>query len=713
MRQVFQSRQTGKGEIVEVPVPSLKEGHLLIQTTKSLISLGTERMLVKFGQSNWIDRAKQHPDKVKQVIQKIKTDGLIPAINTVSNALAKPVPLGYCNVGIVRGVGRGIYGFKLGDRVISNGSHAELVCVPENLCAKIPDNVDDVTAVFTVLSSIALQGIRLINPTIGESVVVMGLGLIGLLACQILKANGCRVIGFDLDENKVALAKKFNVAAYVLKEGVDPVTLATSFSKGNGVDAVLITAATKSNAPIEQAPKMCRKRGRVVLLGVVGLELSRADFYKKEISFQVSCSYGPGRYETNYEKKGLDYPIGFVRWTEQRNFDAVLNLMSEGNIKTVELVSEVVPIDNVERAYDLVASSRDVLGIVLDYQGGVDVNKKSISLAVPSIIEAKPGIPVVGFIGAGGFTSVVLMPAFHKCQTRLKTISSSGGISGNHVGRKYGFETNTTDYRTVLGDPNINTVVITTQHDTHARFVVEALNAGKNVFVEKPLCLSAEELQQVTKAYNDNSQLLMVGFNRRFSPCTSFIKQKLSSRKDPLCMVFTVNSGFIPMEHWVHDLKTGGGRILGEGCHFIDLLRFITGSPIQTVQAITTLGHSLTDSDKMTISLTFEDGSLGTVHYFANGSKDYPKEKLEVFCEGKTIVLNNFRSVEAYGCGRGARLKLKKQDKGHNDEVKQFLSAITEGKASPIPFDEIINVTLATFAAVQSAKDGVSVNVQT
>ena len=694
MKQILQNLKTGKIKVSEIPVPSVKAGHLLIQTSKTLISIGTERMLLEFGRAGWISKARQQPDKVRQVIQKINTDGLQPTVNAVFNKLNQPVTLGYSNAGVVIDVGSGVNGFKIGDRVVSNGHHAEIVCIPENLCAGTPDNIDESTASFTVLSAIALQGIRLLNPTIGESVAVMGLGLIGLLACQILRANGCRVLGIDFDGKKLEVAEKYGVETCNLGEGADPVSTARSFSNGYGVDAVLITASSKSNDPIMQAPAKCRKRGRVVLVGVVGLELSRDAFFKKEISFQVSCSYGPGRYEKEYENKGLDYPIGYVRWTEKRNFQAVLQLMADGKIRTDDLVSGVHPIKDAISVYDSVASKEDVLGIILDYDGKVDVSRKRVTLTETKSGNKLPEGPVTGFIGAGGFAGSTLVPAFKKYNARLKTIASSTGVSGSHVGKKYGFEINTTDYRDILEDSEINTVVVTTRHNTHARFVIESIKAGKNVFVEKPLCMTCEELDEISRTYeemgNARNLFLMVGFNRRFAPLIQKLKKLLDPISDPKSFIMTVNAGSIPPDHWTQDSDIGGGRIIGEACHFVDLLRFLAGKRINTSDLVT-LGD--TTGDSVSISMTFEGGSIGTVHYFANGNKRFPKERLEVFSDGRIFQMDNFKSLSAYGCPGFKKMNLWNQDKGHEAEVSSFLDTIKNGTQPPIPLDEIMEVT--------------------
>lgn len=702
MKQVLQSLKNGNIELAEIPVPAVKSGCLLIKTVRTLISLGTERMLLNFGKAGWIDKARQQPDKVKQVMQKMKTDGVKSTVDAVFKKLDQPLPLGYSNAGIVIAVGSGVTGFKVGDRVVSNGNHAEVVCIPQHLCAKIPDEVSFTSASFTVVSAIALQGIRLINPTLGESIAVIGLGLIGLLSCQILKANGCRVIGFDFDKNKVEQAKKYGVEAFCITESSDPVQQAMNFTQQYGVDGVVITAATTSNSPAHQAPQMCRKRGRVVLVGVIGLELSRDDFYKKEISFQVSCSYGPGRYETAYEKKGLDYPIGFVRWTEQRNFQAVLQLMKEKRLVTEDLVSREIALENANEAYKLVSEAKNLLGIVLKYNDAIDTEQKSVVLNSFDVkIDAEE--PIVGFIGAGNFAGGTLIPAFKNAGAHLKTIASSGGVSGTHIGKKHDFSISTTDTSRIFNDPEINTVVITTQHNSHAKFVLEALKAGKHVFVEKPLCMTPAELDKIKAAYKEaNTQKpvrLMVGFNRRFSPLIEQTKEILASSNAPKSMIMTVNAGAIPGDHWTQDLAAGGGRVIGEACHFIDLLRFMADSPIKQISTTEMPDASEKPIDTLSISILFENSSIGTVHYFANGNKDFPKERLEIFTDGKIIQMNNFKTLNGFGIKGMKKQSLWGQDKGHQNCAKAFIEAIRTGKPAPISVEEIFEVTHNTFIA--------------
>ncbi|MDD3377292.1 MAG: bi-domain-containing oxidoreductase [Candidatus Riflebacteria bacterium] len=707
MKQILQNLKTGKTELAEIPVPSVRKGCLLIKTSKSLISLGTERMLLNFGKANLIDKALQQPDKVRQTLQKAKNDGIAPTINAVLNKLEQPLPLGYSNAGVVLEVGEGVYGVKPGDRVVSNGYHAEVVCVGANLCAKIPDNVDDTSASFVVVSSIALEGIRLVNPTLGESVAVIGLGLVGLLTAQILLANGCRVIGFDYDSAKVKLAESYGVEAHDLSVGINPVVAAMTFSRQNGVDAVIITASTTSNDPIRQAPQMCRKRGRVVLVGVVGLEMSRDDFYKKEISFTVSCSYGPGRYAKEYEEKGLDYPIGYVRWTEQRNFEAVLDLMARNKLCVEKLVSKEIDFDDAEQAYELVSSASDILGLVLKYNKPVDLTQKSVILKpMPDYAFNDAGRAVIGFIGAGNYASGILVPAFAETNAVLKTIASSGGVSGNHVGKKFGFSVATTDYNRILNDPEINTVVIATGHSSHARLIAEALNNQKHVFCEKPAALTEDEIELIKTSYEKsiaaNKRLhLMIGYNRRFSPIIKAAKENLKTETNPCAIIITVNAGAIPDEHWVHDAEAGGGRVVGECCHFIDLIRHLTQSPIESVDStyMNASGDSRNPPDTASISVKCKNGSIGTVHYFANGSKEFPKERIEIFCAGKIMQIDNFKSLTHFGWKKAKNISLWSQDKGQKACVKEFVEAVENGSQTPIGIDEILEVARFTLKA--------------
>ncbi len=676
-------------------MPSVKRGQLLIATSQTLVSAGTERMLVEFGKAGWIEKARRQPDKVRMVLDKIKTDGLQPTIEAVFNKLDQPLPLGYCNAGRVAEVGAGVVGFKAGERVISNGKHAEVVPVPVNLCAKVPDAVSDEEAAFTVLSAIALQGIRLVQPTLGETVVVTGLGLIGLVTVQLLRAHGCRVLGLDFDKDKLELARQFGAEVVDLSAGQDPVAAAEVFSRWRGVDAVIVTAATQSSKPMHQAALMCRKRGRIVLVGVTGLELSRDDFFKKELTFQVSASYGPGRYDPNYEEKGQDYPVAFVRWTEQRNFEAVLDMMADGRLDVKPLISHRFAIGEAEKAYELVGGAGPSLGILLNYPG-LEITPAArtvdLSLSRTAPLVGKSGKAAVSFVGSGNYATAVLIPAFKEAGAHLRSVASSAGVSGVHAGRKYGFEETTTDTNRLFARAETHAVVITTQHDSHARFVLQALKGGKHVFVEKPLCLTLAELREIESAQRTAGEryIVMVGFNRRFAPQVQKMKQLLNCVTGAKAFVMTVNAGAVPADHWTQDPEAGGGRIIGEACHFIDLLRFLAGVPITSRQRT---GMDSTTQDTVSLQLSFADGSIGTVHYFANGSKAFPKERLEVFASGRVLQLDNYRKLTGFGWPGFSKMNLWRQDKGHKACAKAFVEAI-EGRAPvPVPFDEIVEVS--------------------
>jgi len=710
VKQILQDLKNGDTLLAEVPCPQADRGSLLIRTLNSVVSLGTEKMLIDFGKASWIAKAKSQPDKVKQVLAKLRTDGLIATYKAVQAKLDTSIPLGYANCGFVIEAPAGS-GFEAGDLVASNGHHAEVVSVPLNLCARVPDGVSPEAASFTVIGSIALQGVRLMQPSLGETIVVTGLGLIGQMAVQILRASGCRVLGIDFDDRKCELARAFGAEVVNLSSGTDPVAVARQFTRGVGVDGVLVTASTRSSDPMHQAANMCRKRGRIVLVGVTGLELSRADFYEKELSFQVSCSYGPGRYESNYEGKGMDYPIGFVRWTEQRNFEAFLNLLAEGKVTTEPLITHRFDFDQALQGYEKV-SDGTAMGIVLTYVDGRKAWEEARAgrAAVPpsASVALKPPVggrsrAVVGVIGAGGFTGQVLLPALKETGARLKTIISAKGVSGTQLGRKFGFENSSTAADALFDDDEINAVLITTRHDSHARYVLRGLEAGKCVYVEKPLCLNAAEFAEIEARYSqlstkDSHPFLMVGFNRRFAPHIVKMKSLLSGVKEPKAMIMTVNAGAIPADHWTQDPEIGGGRIVGEGCHFIDLLRYLAGSSIQSVA--TTVAGSQDESnlkDTVTISLTFADGSIGTIHYFANGHKKVAKERLEVFCGGRVLQMDNFRSLRGHGWSGFSRQTLWAQDKGHAGEMRAFIDAVSSGASSPIPFGEIVEVTKASF----------------
>lgn len=697
MKQLLQHLDSGVSEVADVPTPMAGAGVLLIRTSRSLISAGTERMLVEFSQAGLLSKARQQPDKVRQVLDKVRTDGLATTLEAVRSKLEQPLELGYCNVGKVAQVGEGVEGFSPGDRIVSNGKHAEYVSVTPNLCARIPDNVSDEDATFTVLAAIGLQGVRLLNPTIGECVVVTGLGLIGLLTVQILKAHGCRVLGMDYDSERLELARSYGADVVDLARGEDPRAAAARFSRGRGVDGVLIAASTKSSEPVSQAADFCRKRGRIVLIGVTGLELSRADFYEKELTFQVSCSYGPGRYDPSYEEKGNDYPVGFVRWTEQRNFEAILDLMAAGQIDVSALREVSFPIENAAEAYAALGSKKPPLGIILEY-GDAEAANENVAAASVALGEASSGDAkaCVGIIGTGNYGGRILLPAFRKAGAKLGTVASARGVSGVHYGKKHGFENATCDTESIFNDDEINAVVIATRHNSHAQLVLRGMETGKNVFVEKPLCLTNEELVLIQAAARKNAgSILMVGFNRRFSPLVVQAKELLDTASGPKCLIMTVNAGDIPKDHWTQDPEVGGGRIVGEGCHFIDLLRHLAGAEVVDFNVASVGGSSAAavTSDKASISLRFADGSLGAIHYLANGHKAFPKERLEVFCDGKILQIDNFRRLRSWGWSGNSGTRLWRQDKGQDACVAAFVDAVRDGGPSPIPLNEILEVS--------------------
>ncbi len=707
MKQIIQNLKNGATVLEEVPAPMVNRGGVLIQTHRSLVSLGTERMLVEFSKSNLISKARQQPEKVIQVLDKIKTEGLMPTLEAVFNKLDEPLPLGYCNAGKVIAIGEGVSEFKIGDRVVSNGAHAEYVCVPKNLCARIPDNVSYEEAAFTVIGSIGLQGIRLVNPTFGETVVVVGLGLIGLITAELLIANGCIVIGFDFDLKKIELAKQKGVYAYNSSD-INVVQVVEERTRGIGADAVIITASAKSNDVISQAAKMCRKRGRIVLVGVIGLDINRLDFFKKELSFQVSCSYGPGRYDDNYEKRGIDYPLAYVRWTEQRNFEAILQAISSQKLDVKALITERVAIENFEKIYGNLGGSS--IASILEYEAQDEDPQTTIKLKETTFSTSKG---VIGIIGAGNFTKMTMLPALKNTGAGFKFIASAGGLSANILAKKYGFTHSTSDYNQILNDKEVDLVMITTRHNQHSALLIEALRAGKHVFVEKPMAIKSEELDAITAAFNEYGRKglsVTVGFNRRFSPYIKKAKQLLGA-ETAINMIATINAGNIPQDVWVHDMEVGGGRIIGEACHFIDLMVYLNGSKVTTVH-MSALGNNPNENtDNAIITLNFENGSQGVINYFSNGNKSYSKERMEIYSQGRTLIINNFRRLYAFGFNgfSGMRGKL---DKGHKSQFGELIKMVKNGGKPLIPFEILINTSLASFAAISSLKMGKIITIK-
>ena len=706
MKQIIQDLKKGDTILEEVPVPRVKSGTVLIQTTRTLVSLGTERMLVDFGKANLFQKAKQQPDKVKMVIDKVKTDGLKPTLDAVFNKLGQPLPLGYCNVGKVVAVGKNVNEFSIGDRVASNGNHSEYVCVPKNLVAKIPDNVTDEEATFTVIGAIGLQGIRLLQPTFGETIVVVGLGLIGLITAELLLANGCNVIGFDFDPEKIRIAKEKGIIAINPAEGTDQVKFIETYTNGVGADGVIITASNKSNEIISQSANMCRKRGRIILVGVIGLDISRADFFEKEITFQVSCSYGAGRYDEEYEQKGHDYPIGYVRWTEKRNFEAVLNAISKKTLDVNSLITDRVPLNDYLKIYGDMFNSKSIASI-LEYTSS-DKQENTIQLMNKSF-EGKKG--VLGIIGSGNFTSATILPKLKKCNADVKYIASSGGLSSTIMAKKHNIANSTSDYQEILKDEEVDLVLVTTQHHMHAKMTMEAISAGKSVYVEKPLALNEKELDEIIENYNSKNINLSVGFNRRFAPLAKKMKKALGNSITPINIVATMNAGFIPKNLWVHDMEIGGGRIIGEACHYIDLCTYLTGSKVVSV-CMNAMGlNPEENTDNASILLKYENGSNAVINYFANGSKSYSKERVEVYSQERTLIMDNWRTLKGYGFKGFTRAK-SPQDKGHFNQFQALVNQQKNGGESIIPFSEIVNTTRASFAAIESSKEGKWISIK-
>ena len=698
MRQIIQNLGNGKTSLVHVPDPAIQPGHVLIQTRKSLVSAGTERMLVEFGKANFVKKALLQPERVGMLIDKIRADGWWPAIKGVRNKLDTPIALGYCNVGMVMAVGADVTQFRIGDRVVSNGPHAEVVSVPKNLVAKIPDNVSDDEAVFTVPAAIALHGIRLMNPALGETVVVLGMGLIGLLAAEVLRISGCRVIGIDLDDRRLEIAATKNIITYNANSGaVDRFVYA--MTEGLGADAVVITASSKSNDIISQAFNMARRRGRVVLIGDVGLNMARADLHEKELTFQVSCSYGAGRYDRSYEEKGIDYPIAQVRWTANRNFKAILQQLSTHALDVKHIATRYLPLEDFGEVYRNMSKTTAV-ATIFTYPNQIE----HIRNVVHQSGYTKAGKGVIGIIGAGNFTKNTVLPILKN--NRIKYIASASGLSGTLLATKYNIAISTSDYQDILADSEVDLVMITTRHDLHASLAMEALKRGKHVFVEKPLAIHESELTELVTTCTDSRLTqgsITVGFNRRFSPFAQKMKALLGDHL--MHVTISINAGLVPADSWLLDRHVGGGRILGEGCHFVDLACYLTGSKISSVCASAMENESNDTAENVSMLLHCENGSSAAIHYFSNGHKAYAKERVEVCSLGRTLILDNFQTLTGYGFRNFSSLRLS-QDKGHKALFGQLLERMKTGGAPIIPFDELVNSTRATLAVLESLKLG-------
>ncbi len=725
MHQVIQNIRNGKLSVKQIPDPVVKPGHVLIGNAVSVISVGTERAAIELAKKSLFGKAKERPDQVRRVLQKLKNEGIWNTISQVREKLDEPMTMGYSSAGVVLASGEGVQELKPGDRVASNGPHAGMVCVPEHLCVKVPEGVEIDSAAFTVLGAIALQGVRLAHLGLGEMAFVIGLGLIGQLAVALLKTQGCRVFATDLDAEKCCTAERMGAEKARSDFGIRELS---DLTRGSGVDAVIITASTRSNDPIELAAESVRKRGRVVAVGDVSLNLPRRPFYFKEAEFVVSCSYGPGRYDAEYEERGHDYPFAYVRWTEQRNMQAVLDLMAAGKLDVSPLISHRFKIESAETAYEMIEERKEpYLAVLLDYPE-VSSLERRVELK-PQVsgrgLEREVSAPCtphselgVGVLGAGNFARVVLLPALRKIGTiKLRSLCSARGLSAVQSGGKLGFEIATSDEDEVYKDPAVGAVFILTRHDQHARQVIKALQADKHVFVEKPLCLTLEELKEIESVYssliNQNSSLiLMVGYNRRFAPMAFQLKSFLANVHEPMVMQYRINAGYVPSDHWVQDPKQGGGRIIGEVCHFVDFLTFLTGTLPKRVDARTLPGDGRYHDDNLVSTLEFADGSLGTVTYVANGDSAFPKERLEIFGGGATAVLDDFRRLELVHRGRKRVFRSHlRQDKGHQEKCNAFIAALQKGSPLPIPFDELVATTLTTFGIIESLHKGTPIEV--
>jgi predicted dehydrogenase/threonine dehydrogenase-like Zn-dependent dehydrogenase len=710
MKQILQNMRDGKTTVQEIPVPGVKRNCALVKTMASLVSAGTERMLVEFAEKNLVAKATSRPDLVKQVLSKAKKEGILPTIEAAFNKLDQPMPLGYSSAGIIEETGRDLVGFQSGDRVACAGGgyavHAEYGVIPQNLLVHLPDNVDFESGAFATLGAIALQGFRLANPQLGESVCIIGLGLLGLLAVQIAKAAGCSVFGIDLDQKRVALARSFGIKAVIR---ADCESSARSFTSDRGFDHILICADTHSNDPVELAGLLVRDHGTVIAVGAFGMDLPRKIYYEKELSFKVSRSYGPGRYDSRYEEAGQDYPYGYVRWTEGRNIEAFVNLMAAGTVDVKPLITHRFEIDKAEKAYELITgkSSEPFLGVVLTYPGSdKSSHQKTIELLPPPKLADKIS---VGVLGAGNYAQAVFLPAIQKTgDVNLAGIASASGLSATHAARKFGFGFASSDENQVLNHSDINTVVILTRHNQHARQVITALQNGKNVYCEKPLAINENELQQVEELLTSHPKgILTVGFNRRFAPFAVRLKEFIQQNASPMVIDYRINAGFLPANHWTQDPSVGGGRIIGEGCHFIDFCTFLTGQKPATVQMQCLPAIGTNPQDSCLIALTYPDGSLATIRYLANGNKNFPKERVEVFTGGRIGILDDFRNLELVTETKITTSKSRfAQDKGHQAAWQSFKNCISGGKNLPIPYEQLIAVTRVSFAAITSASTG-------
>jgi len=725
MKQVLQHARSGEITVEEVPAPQLLPGCVLVQVAASVVSAGTERASAEFARKNLLQKAKSRPDLVREVVRKVQRDGLLSAIQTVRSRLDQPQTPGYSSAGSVVAVGEGVTDLQPGDRVACAGAgfavHAEFTCVPRLLVARIPAGVSGGEvpfdeAAFSTLGAVALHGLRTAEAKLGDIVAVIGLGLIGQITVQLLKAAGCHVLGTDLDPSRAHLARNLGADATASSDSAFR-DLCAETSNGMGVDSVLIAAETSSSDPVNLAGAIARDRGIVVAVGTVGMEIERKAYYEKELDFRISRSYGPGRYDSAYEQKGRDYPIGYVRWTETRNMEAFAALLAQKKISIAPLITHRFPIERARSAYELIMgrSHERYLGVVIGYPGPAEASHQlelvARSAVRPRSSAIKNAEVSVGLLGAGGFASSTLIPAMKACSsTMLSSVCTSTGARAKHAAQTFGFRNCTTDEIALIEDSNVNTVVIATRHHLHVKQILAALAAGKHVFCEKPLCLTEAELVEIVDRYEailSARPLLMVGFNRRFAPMTIRAKEFLSSIAEPLALHYRINAGYLPPDHWINDREQGGGRIVGEICHFVDLLSFLAGSPVSEVDARGVGASARYSSDNVLISLRFADGSEGTISYLANGDRSYSKERIEIFGGGRTTMLDDFRRLALVHNGRKEVLRSRwRQDKGHRAEWAAFATAVQQGTDSPIPLEEIVNATLATFRIEESLATG-------
>ena len=719
MKQILQNLKTGQLNVAEVPPPVAGRGRVLVRTAASLISAGTERMTVDMAKKSLLGKARERPDLVKQVIQKAKNEGLLNTFNAVRSKLGSSTALGYSAAGIVAGVGEDVTEFRVGDRVSCAGagyaSHAEVLSVPKNLCVRLPEKATFEAGAFGTLGAIALQGVRLAEPTLGEAVVVIGLGLLGQLTVQLLKANGCRVFGLDIDPKKIELAQQLGAEGGALSDA-DAKSAVMQWSRGRGADAVLITAATSSNQPVELAGEISRMKGRVVAVGLVGLDVPRHLYYNRELTLKISMSYGPGRYDPEYEERGHDYPFAYVRWTEGRNIEAFLDLVAEGRVNVERLITHRFSIDEGERAYQLISGEvkEPYLGVLLNYDTERELLKRIETGKASARQQASTQQSVrLGMIGAGGYAKSMLLPNFKTWGADFRAIATASGVSARDIGERYGFAYCASGADEIINDDEVTLIVIATRHDTHAPLARRALERGRHVFVEKPLAMNDEELEGVLHAAEASEGKLMVGFNRRFSPHARAARDFFAGRQSPLSISYRVNAGRIPRKSWIQDAREGGGRIIGEVCHFIDLMQFLTGAVTTRVYAesITSRNQQSVDEDSVFITLKFSDGSNGSIAYLSEGDKALPKERIEIYGEGKTFVLDDFRSVTMYRGGREETGRLRNQDKGQADEVRAVCAVVREGADAPITLDDLAATTRATFRIRESLRTGQPVEV--